>query len=61
MARTTTTTTSGPVFALTPSMIDAEKAINMSTKVVREFYKITIQPLRIPFDGDSKNINMFQS
>jgi len=61
MSGTTSTTTSGPVFALTPGMLDADTPLDMSTKAAREFYKIAIQPLRIPFDGDSKNINMFQS
>ena len=42
-------------------MLDADTPLDMSTKAAREFYKIAIQPLMIPFDGDSKNIIMFQS
>ena len=61
MSGTTSTNLSGPVFALTPGMLDADTPLDMSTKAARELYKIAIQPLRIPFDGDSKNINMFQS
>ena len=61
MSGTTSTNPSGPVFALTPGILDTDRPLDMSTKAEREFYKIAIQPLRILFDGDSKNINMFQS
>ena len=61
MLGTITTNPSGLVFALTPGMLDTDTPLDMSTKAEREFYKIAIQPLRILFDGDSKNINMFQS
>ena len=61
MSGTTTINSSVPVFVLTPGMLDTDTPLDMSTKAAREFYKIAIQPLRILFDGDSKNINMFQS
>ena len=61
MSGTTSTNPTRPVFALTPGMLDADTHLDMSTKAAREFYKIAIQPQRIPFDGDSKNINMLQS
>ena len=61
MSGTTSTNPSGPAFALTLGMLDADTPLDMNKKAAREFYKIAIQPLRIPFGGDSKNINMFQS
>ena len=33
----------------------------MNSKLGRELYHKVIQPLKVPFDGDSKNINIFQS
>ena len=61
MTGTISTATSGSVFVLIPGMLDKDTPLDINTKAAREFYKIAIQPLRIPFDGDSKNINMFQS
>ena len=48
-------------FALTPGQIEAGKIVDMNSKQGRELYHKAIQPLKVPFDGDSKNINMFQS
>ena len=48
-------------FALTPGQIKAGKIVDMNSKQGRELYHKAIQPLKVPFDGDSKNINMFQS
>ena len=61
MSGIATTTPSSPAFALTLGMLDTDTPLGMSTKAVRDFYKNAIQPLTIPFDEDSKNINMFQS
>ena len=48
-------------FALTPGQIEAGKIVDMNSKQGRELYHKVIQPLKVPFDSDSKNINMFQS
>ena len=48
-------------FALTLGQIEADKIVDMNSKVGRELYKKAIQPPKVPFDGDSKKINMFQS
>ena len=48
-------------FALTPGQIEADKILDMKSKLGREIYHKSIQPLKVHFDGDSKNINMFQS
>ena len=48
-------------FALTPGQIEAEKSLDMNSKLGREIYHKVIQPLKVSFDGDSKNTKMFQS
>ena len=58
---TTTTPGTASLFALTPGQLNTGTIIQMDTKAGREMYNKAIQPLKVPFDGDSKNINMFQT
>ena len=49
------------VFALTPGQLNPNDILDLSDKLGRDTYNKAIQPLDIKFDGDSKNINLFQT
>ena len=48
-------------FVLSPGQIEADKIVDMNSKLGRELYHKAIQPLKVPFDGNCKDITMFQS
>ena len=60
-ANVTTTPGTGSLFALTLGQLNAGTIIQMDPKAGREMYNKANSPLKVPFDEDSKNINMFQS
>ena len=57
---TITTPGTESLFVLTPGQVNAETIIQMDTKAGREVYNKFIQPLKIPFDGDSKTSTHFR-
>ena len=47
------------MFALSPENLNADNIVNLNTKIGKELYNKTTDPLAISFNGDSKNINLF--
>ena len=50
-----------PTFALTPGQLQADDIVDLNSKLGRDLYNRTIEPLKMPFDGNSKNINLLQN
>ena len=49
------------VFALTPGSLNANDIVDLSSKPGCDLYSKATTSITIPFDGSSKNINLFQS
>ena len=47
-----------PTFALTPGQLKADDIVDINSKLERDLYNRAIEPLKIPFDGNSKNIKL---
>ena len=52
---------SSPSYALTPGHFKADDPVDLSDKLGREIYNRAVEPLKVPFDGTSKNIHLLQS
>ena len=50
-----------PTFALTPGQLQADDIVDLNSKLGRDLYNRAIEPLKMPFDGNSKNINLLQN
>ena len=58
---TSTRSTTAIAFALTPGLLHADDIIDLNSKLGRDIYTRATAPLKTFFDGDSKNINLFQN
>ena len=59
----TGTATASPTItvALTPGSLNVDQVLDLNSKIGINVYNKAIEPVKIPFDGNSKNINLFQS
>ena len=48
-------------YALTPGHLKPDDPIDLSDKLGRDLYIRAVGPLKVPFDGSSKNIHLLQS
>ena len=49
------------IFALTPGSLNVDQNLYLDSKVGRNVYTKAIEPVNVPFDSNSKNINLLQS
>ena len=50
-----------PTFALMPDQLQADDIVDLNSKLGRDLYNLAIELLKMPFDGNSKNINLLQN
>ena len=48
-------------YALTPEHLNPDDPIDLNDKLDRDIYNRAVEPLKVPFDGSSKNIHLIQS
>ena len=48
-------------YTLTPVHLNQDDPIDLNDELCRDLYSITVEPLNVPFDGLSKNIQLLQS
>ena len=51
---------SSPSYALTPGHFKPNDPVDLSDKLGREIYNRAVEPLKVPFDGTSKNIRQLK-
>ena len=56
-----TRSTTAIAFALTPGLLHTDDIIDLNSKLGRDIYTRATASLKTFFDGDSKNINLFQN
>ena len=49
------------LFALTTGTLNVGQVLDFNSKIGINVYNKAIEPVKIPFDGNSKKINIFQS
>ena len=48
-------------YALTPGHLKPDDPLDLNDKLGRDIYNRAVEPLKVPFDGSSKNIHLLQS